>query len=207
MLGPVCQGGSRWVVLGGSPVPLLRASGVRCWAGGSPPPSPPLLTLALGAGCCSGGLLVSVLPWAPRTPCARWGPPFGSGGPPCGGFPRRSSQVSPPSPSLRAMVARHWVGLPPLPYPSSRPLALSACGRSGGGALRHRLVGCAPHRALAPRSVVPPFRLLGCAVPHVAAHVRLSWSFWGGPLCHCLVGHSHLLSLFPWGVVSPCPIP
>ena len=37
------------------PVPLLRASGARCWLGGSTPPSPPLQPLALSAGCRSGG--------------------------------------------------------------------------------------------------------------------------------------------------------
>ena len=186
---------------------LLRASGVRCWSGGSSPPSPPLRPLALSAGSYSGGLLVSVLPWGPRTPCARRGGPSGSGGPPRGGFPRRSSWVSPPSPSLRAVVSRHWVGVTFLPSRPSRPLALSAHGRSGGGALRHHLVGCSYLCACAPQGVVLPFSLLGCAVPPVVACIRRSWPFWGGPLRPCLDVRSPCLSLSPRGVVPTCLLP
>ena len=42
------------------------------------------------------------------------------------------SQGYPPDPSLRAMGARCWVRVPPLPSPPRRPLALGARNRSGG---------------------------------------------------------------------------
>ena len=113
-------------------MPLLYASSARCWLGGSPPLCPPLRPLALGVGCRLGGLLVAVLPWGPCVPCARQGAPSGSGGPPHGGSPCRSSAVSPPSPSLSAVVSCLWVRVPSLPSPPSRPLALSARGCSGG---------------------------------------------------------------------------
>ena len=99
------------------PVLLLHASGARCWSVGSPTPSTPLRPLVLGAGCGSGGPLVSVRPtWGPRAPCACWGPPSGSGGPPHGGFPCWSSRP-PPLHCTPWACAAGWgfpLSLPPL---------------------------------------------------------------------------------------------
>ena len=101
---------------------------------------------------------------SPHDMCACWGSPSRSGGPPLGGFLRWSSRGSPPSLLLHAVGAHRWVGVPPIPPPPLRLLALSARGRSGG-TLRHCRVSRAPRRALSPRDVVPPCCPLGCACP------------------------------------------
>ena len=95
VLGPACRGVPVGCAGGIPHVLLLHVSGARCWLRGSPSPSPPLGPLALSVGCHLGGLLVSVLPWGSCTTCVRQGAPSGSGGPPCGGFSRLSSPVSP----------------------------------------------------------------------------------------------------------------
>ena len=113
----------------------LRAADTRLWrallVGGFSSPFPPSTAARVKRGLPFGGILVSVLPWDPRAPCARWGHPSGSGGPPRRGLPRQSSWLSPPSPSLRAVVSRFWVGIPPLSSPPSWPLELSAGGHLG----------------------------------------------------------------------------
>ena len=140
---------------GTPPVPLLRASGARCWLGISPSPSPPLRPLALCAGCRSEGILVSVLPWGPHTPYTLLRAPSGSGGPPHGGFPCWSSRGSPPL----ALAARHGRALlgggAPSPFPPSLAAHVKRSQTFGGEPLRHRLVGCVLHRAFAPQGLVP----------------------------------------------------
>ena len=157
------------------PVTLLRASGARCWVGGSPPPSSPLRPLVLGAGCLWGGGLVAVRPvLEPRAPSTPWGLPSGSSGPPCGEFPRWSSRGSPPAPSLRAMGALCWVGVPPLLPPPLRPLALSVCNRLGGGALLRCFFGRVRLRSRAPWGFVPS--LLPLCVSDRRRRPRSHWS-------------------------------
>ena len=96
---PVCRGVLRWYARGPPSLPPLRASGARCWVGGSPPPSSPPRPLALGAGCRSGEPIVNVRPASgPRAQRARWGPPSGSQGPPRGGFSCWASRGSPLGP-------------------------------------------------------------------------------------------------------------
>ena len=123
----------RWSAQWLPPLSPLRASGARCWVGGSPPPPPPPRPLALGAGCRSGGPIVTVCPVSvPRVIRAFWGPLSGSRSPPCGGFSCWDSRGSPPALSLRTMGARCWVRVPPLPSYSRRLLALCTHHRSGG---------------------------------------------------------------------------
>ena len=126
-----------------SPLPHPSHARFACAAGAGlvcPPPSCPRVVCACGQegrvvtspfppytasrgkrGLPFRGVLFSVLSWGTRAPCARWGPPSGSGGPPRGGFPCRSFRVSPPSSSLRAVVSSRWVGVPlSLPPPLGR---------------------------------------------------------------------------------------
>ena len=188
------------------PVHPLHASGARCWVGGSPPPSPPLRLLALGAGCRSGGRLVAVRPvLGPCAPSARCGTPSGSSGPPRGGFPQWASRGSPSAPLLHAMDARCWVGVLPLPSPSFRPLVLGARDRSEGpfssiapsalSVSARALLGVSsppsslcefPLSGASPALTVTPTNVAG-AVPMVCAvvcptHLLLSSSFRAGPV-------------------------
>ena len=61
------------------------------------------------------------------------GSPFRFQWPPSWGVPPLGLSGVPPAPSLRALVARFWVGVPPLSSPPLRPLALGAPNRAGGG--------------------------------------------------------------------------
>ena len=115
---PVCRGVPGLSAQGLPPVPLLRASSALL-GGGSLPPSSPQRPLALGAGCCLGGLLVFVCPvLVPRTPCARWVPLPVLVVTLVGGFPCWASRGSPLSLSARPGRALLGGGSPS-PFPSS----------------------------------------------------------------------------------------
>ena len=143
-----------------SPVPLLRASGARCWVGGSPPQYPPLRPLALGAGCRSGDNLVVVHPvLGPRAPSARWGPPSGSSGPPRRGYPAGTLGGPPPLPRWAPGARTAGWGFPPsLPPPLDARVRRARSFR--GGPRLCRLVSHVRLLARAPYSFVPPLRPL-----------------------------------------------
>ena len=146
------------------PVPLLRASGARCWAGGPPPPSSPLRPLALGAGSCSGGSLVSVRPvLGPRAPCACWRPPYGLSVSPRGGFPCRASNPPPPPGAARPGRALLGGGSPSS-FPPSSAARVRPARPFGGALLLRRLVGRVRLFACTPWGFVPPLCLLCCSV-------------------------------------------
>ena len=101
------------------PMPLMRASGARCWARGSPPPSLPLWPLTLGAGCRSGGpSSLSVLSWAPALlaragdPLLVWWPPSWGGSP--AGPLRGPTPLPRCAPCARAAGQGFPLSLPPL---------------------------------------------------------------------------------------------
>ena len=90
---PSVGGVLMWSAWGLPPLPPMRASGVHCWAGGSPPPSLPPRPLALGAGCSSGGPSSPLaLAGSPALQELAGGHPLVQGVPLAGGSPSTDTQ-------------------------------------------------------------------------------------------------------------------